>query len=177
MLEPSSITYILAVAGWLSLAKQGPFNMIRTDYGVVCTSKEPRPIITPAFQHDSRSSSSLPSNVERKREKTEPRRLLMDGFIIHSGLSCTVSGSDGAQLPALWLVLKIDWASELIIVVPEACTNRFMWLRTWHALRRFKEHETKKTGIPHPQVMNENICLSVFPGCKFSFPKLIKLCE
>lgn len=106
--KPSSITYILAVAGWPSLAKQGPFNMIRTDYGVVCTSKEPGPIITPAFQHDSRSSSSLPSNVERKREKTEPRRLLMDGFIIHSGLSCTVSGGDGAQLPALWFVLKID---------------------------------------------------------------------
>lgn len=52
-----------------SLAKQGPFNMIRTDYSVVCTSKEPGPIITPAFQRDSRSSSPpLPANVERKGE-------------------------------------------------------------------------------------------------------------
>lgn len=66
-LKPRSITYILAIAGWPLLAKQGPLNMIRTDYGVVCTSKEPRPIITPAFQHDSRSSS-FPANVERKGE-------------------------------------------------------------------------------------------------------------
>lgn len=48
-------------------ASKGPLNMIRVDYGIVCTSKEPRPIITPAFQHHS-PSSSLPANVGRKRE-------------------------------------------------------------------------------------------------------------
>lgn len=52
--KPGAITYILAIAVWPLLAKQCTFNMIRTDYAVVCTSKEPGPIITPAFQPDDR---------------------------------------------------------------------------------------------------------------------------
>lgn len=52
--------------------------------------------------------------------------MLMDGFIIHSGLSCTVLSNDGAQLPALWLVPKIERASELIIRLPEACADKFL---------------------------------------------------
>ena len=73
--KPRSITYILAIAGWPSPAKQCPFNMIRTDYGVVCTSKEPGPIITPAFQRDSHPSPlpqrapPLLANTERKGGK------------------------------------------------------------------------------------------------------------
>lgn len=54
--KPGTITYILAIAVWPLLAKQCTFNMIRTDYAVVCTSKEPGPIITPAFQPDDRFS-------------------------------------------------------------------------------------------------------------------------
>lgn len=70
-LKSRSITYILAIAGWHLLPKQCPFNMIRTDYGVVYTSKEPGPIITPAFQHDSRASSPLPANIERKGKRAQ----------------------------------------------------------------------------------------------------------
>lgn len=71
----------------------------------------------------------------------------MDGFIIHSGLSCTVLSSDGALLPALWLVPKIDWASQLIIPVPEACTNRFIWQKMWHALRQSKRLGNRKQEL------------------------------
>lgn len=69
-LTAKDITYILAIARWPLLAKQGPLNMIKTDYGVVFTSKEPRPIITPAFQHD--SPPALFPQMQKGKEKTEP---------------------------------------------------------------------------------------------------------
>lgn len=60
----------------------------------------------------------------------------MDGFIVHLGLSCTVLSSDGVQLPVFWPVPKIDLASKLIILVPAACTNRFMGQKMCCALRQ-----------------------------------------
>lgn len=69
--KPGAITYILAMAVWPLLAKQCTFNMIRTDYAVVCTSKEPGPIITPAFQPDDRFSFP-PCKHWKKRKKRRP---------------------------------------------------------------------------------------------------------
>lgn len=147
--------------------------MIRTDYGVVCTSKEPGPIITLAFQHDSCPPPTYVERKEQKKTKQNPGVLyhssgpmLMDGFIIHSGLSCTVLSDDGAQLPALWLLPKIDWASELIIPLPEACTNRFLQQKMWHAPRHWKRAGNEnKHSLPAGDVCEYLFCFVLF--CRF----------
>lgn len=63
-------------------ASQCPFNMIRRDYGVVCTSKEPAPIITSAFQHNPPSitpnlvspNTLYPCKGGKKRRQQKRRR-------------------------------------------------------------------------------------------------------
>lgn len=79
-----------------------------------------QPVLRPPYRNN--SVQLRPSHHSRS-----PR--LMDGSIIHFGLSCPVLSYDGAQLPVLRLVPKIDGALKLIISVPES--NRFIWQSIW----------------------------------------------
>lgn len=85
--------------------------------------------------------------------------MLMDGFIIHSGLSCTVLSSDGAQLPALWLVPKIDLSVRANYPSPRGMYKQVHMTENVACSKAVEKSRKLKTRTSCLQVMFVNICL------------------